>query len=219
MNWADLAVILIIVISVIFSARRGLVRSLLGVFSIIISLVIASTAYPIVADCMKDSKLETTIIENVEKSLKDDRAEENKEEAENEENSFIFLPKVMQESIEKGTEAIENAAIETTAKTISTLIINLVSMIAVFLIVRILMFVITHFLNFVTKLPVLKSVNKLLGGAVGVLVGLFIVYLILAIITFTALRENDAVIKEVKSSYIASDMYDNNFIVNLVAGE
>lgn len=216
MNWADLIVVAIILVSVIISAKRGFARSVIGVFSIVISLLIASFAYPIASNYIESSELKTVIAQKVEESLgvEDEIIMEKTEE----EKDFLFFPKAMQKSIEDKTKEIEQTAKKTTAQTVTTLIINLISIISVFLIVRILMFILTHLLNLLTKIPIIKGFNKLLGGALGLLTGAFIVYLLFAILTFSsALNQNEVIIKEIKDSRIASQMYDNNLLVNIIS--
>ncbi|MBR2500487.1 MAG: CvpA family protein [Clostridia bacterium] len=216
MNWADLIVVAIILVSVIISAKRGFARSVIGVFSIVISLLIASFAYPIASNYIESSELKTVIAQKVEESLgvEDEIIMEKTEE----EKDFLFFPKAMQKSIENKTKEIEQTAKKTTAQTVTTLIINLISIISVFLIVRILMFILTHLLNLLTKIPIIKGFNKLLGGALGLLTGAFIVYLLFAILTFSsALNQNEVIIKEIKDSRIASQMYDNNLLVNIIS--
>lgn len=216
MNWADLIVVAIILVSVIISAKRGLARSVIGVFSIVISLLIASFAYPIASNYIESSELKTVITEKVEESLGVE--EEIIVEETEEEKDFLFFPKAMQKSIEDKTREIEQTAKKTTAQTVTTLIINLISIISVFLIVRILMFILTHLLDLLTKIPIIKGFNKLLGGALGLLTGAFVVYLLLAILTFSsALNQHEAIIKEIKDSHIASQMYDNNLLVNIIS--
>ncbi len=218
MNWADLIVIAIIFVCIIISAKRGFARSVIGVFSIIISLLVASLAYPVVSGYINNSGLKTVIEENVEKSL--GMETEIEEQAQKQEEKVMFFPETIQKAIEDKTQEIENTAKKTAAQTVSTLVINLISIIAVFLVVRILMFILTHMLNLLTKIPIIRGFNRLLGGALGCLTGVFVIYLVLAIITFnSALSQNEFLIKEIKTSLIAREMYDNNLLVNMISGK
>lgn len=215
---ADLIVIAIIALSVFIGVKRGFLRSVIGFLSIIISLILAVWTYPVVADVINNTEIKATITEAVENSLGEEPtiAKEEKEE----ESGFSILPKTAQETIEKQKEAITETAIQTTAQTVSTLAVNIISILLVFVVVRLIMFLISTTLGFITKLPVIKSVNRLLGGALGTLCGILSVYLILTLITFnTALNSNAAIGKAVKESYIASQMYDNNFIVDWISGD
>lgn len=215
---ADLIVIAIIALSVFIGIKRGFLRSVIGFLSIIISLILAVWTYPVVADVINNTEIKATITEAVENSLGEEKSSATEEKKD--ESGISALPKAALEAIEKQTEAITETAIQTTAQTVSTLAVNLISILLVFIVVRLIMFLISTTLGFITKLPVIKSVNRLLGGALGALCGILAVYLILTLITFnTALNSNAVIGKAVKESYIASQMYDNNFIVNWISGD
>ena len=221
MIYADLIVLAIILIAGYIGMKRGLIRSVVGVFSIIISLALATWAYPIVANVINDTGLDDTITHAIEQSLsKEDEteAEDAEEQDGDEAGKLSVLPKSAKYAIEKQTNTIIDSAKSATAQTISSLAINIISMLAVFLVVRLLMFLITHTLKFITKLPVIRSVDKGLGAILGALSGILIVYLLLTLLTFnTALNTNHPIGKAVKDSYIASIMYDNNFIVSWIS--
>lgn len=218
MIYADLAVILIVATAGFIGMKRGLARSLMGVFSILISLALATWTYPIVADVINATELDETITQAIEQSLgdKDESVEDTQEKTE--EKGFSILPQSAIDSIDKKTDEIVDSARKTTAQTISSLAVNIISMLLVFLIVRLLMFIISGALKFITKLPVIRSVDKILGTAAGALSGILIVYLLLTLLTFnTALNSDHPIGKAVKDSYIASYMYDNNFIVSWIS--
>ena len=219
MIYADLAVILIVLVAGFIGMKRGLARSLMGVFSIIISLALATWTYPIVANVINSTEIDETITKAIEQSLGDkEDVSEGTTEAEKEEKEFSILPESALETINKKTDEIVDSARKTTAETISTLAVNIISMLLVFLIVRLLMFIISGALKFITKLPVIRSVDKGLGTIAGLLSGILIVYLLLTLLTFnTALNSDHPIGKAVKESHIASYMYDNNFIVSWIS--
>ena len=148
--------------------------------------------------------------------------EENEKEEKKPENEekMSLLPSNVQETIKEGAETVENTVVETASKAVSTLVINIISMVIVFIVVRVLMFIITRTLKFISKLPVIKNVTCILGGAIGAVYGILIVYVLLAVLAFNvAFGSGAGMIKPVKDSYIGAFMYDNNFIVNLVSGK
>jgi len=215
MIYADLAVLAIIVIAGYIGMKRGFLRSVVGVFSILISLALATWAYPIVANIINDTSLDETITQVLEQSLsKEDDSKADEEET----KGISILPESAKGAIEEQTKTIFDTAKKTTAQTISRLAINILSVLIVFLVVRLMMFLLTHMLKFITKLPIIRSVDKGLGAIAGVLSGILICYLLLTLLTFnTALDTDHAIGKAVKGSYIASYMYDNNFIVGWIS--
>ncbi len=214
MIYADLTVALIVIIAGFIGMKRGLLRSVVGVFSILISLALASWAYPIVANVINDTNLDETIAQALEQSFSKEETLTEK----NEDEGLSWLPEFAQDSIEEQTDSIIGAAKKGTAQTISRLAINILSVLIVFLVVRLLMLIITNALKIITKLPVIKTVDKGLGALAGASSGILIIYLLLALITFNATLNTDHWVgKAIKDSYIASYMYDNNFIVRFLS--
>lgn len=222
MNLVDLLIIIIILASVIISGKIGFIKTALGLLSMVISISLASATYPLVADYLKEGTLGSVIEEKVEMSMREkaENEEESEKKKAQDEEKMSLLPSNVQETIKEGAETVENTVVETAAKAVSTIVINIISMVIVFVVVRVLMFIITHTLKFISKLPVIKNVNCILGGAIGAVYGVLIVYILLAVLAFNAAFGSGAeLIKPVKDSYVGSFMYDNNFIVNLVSGK
>lgn len=219
MIYADLVVLAIIIIAGYIGMKRGFLRSVVGVFSIIISLALATWAYPIVANIINETNIDETITHAIEQSLgKEETSQEAEAKDEEKDGKLSLLPKSAKDAIEEQTNSVIDSAKTATAKTISSLAINIISILAVFLVVRLLMFIITHALKIITKLPVIRSVDKGLGAILGALSGILVVYLLLTLLTFnTALDTDHPIGKAVKDSYIASIMYDNNFIVSWIS--
>ena len=214
---ADLVVVAIIAVFAFIGIKRGFIRSCIGLCSVIISLFISIWAYPIVTDFINNTSLNETIASTVELGLEDksDSASENDDSG-----IFSILPDSAQDAIESGTEVVADSARKATAQAISTLAINIISILIVFIVVRIIMFLLSLTLGFITKLPVIKSINKLLGAIFGALCGILVVYLLLALLAFTsAINTDNPIGKSVKESYIASQMYDNNFIIECISGK
>lgn len=223
MNIVDLLIFIIILASVIISGKIGFIKTALGLLSMVISISLASATYPLIADYLKEGTLGSAIEEKVEMSMRE-KAEKTEEESEekkpDDEEKMGLLPSNVQKTIKEGAQTVENTVVETAAKAVSTLVINIISMVIVFVVVRVLMFIITHTLKFISKLPVIKNVNCILGGAIGAVYGVLIVYILLAVLAFNvAFGSGAGIIKPVKDSYVGSFMYDNNFIVNLVSGK
>ena len=82
------------------------------------------------------------------------------------------------------------------------------------------MIFITYGLKFLTKLPVIKSVNSILGGVLGGVYGILIIYILLALLAFSAaFGSESALIKSVNESYVGAELYENNFIVDFISGK
>ena len=216
---ADLVVLAIIFLSVYIGIKRGFLRTVVGFLSIFISISFAIWTYPIVADVINDTGLKAKINETVEQSLSDTTAKDSEEKTD-EKEGFSLLPKSAIDAIDEHTQSLTQTAVGGAAEAISGLAVNIISILLVFVLVRIIMFFVSLLTKFITKLPIIKSIDKCLGAVLGALCGLLVIYLLLTLVTFnSALNSSDSIGKAVKESYIASYMYDNNYIVGMISGK
>ena len=76
------------------------------------------------------------------------------------------------------------------------------------------------FLRFITsliaKLPVIKQFDKLGGVIYGLLEGLIIIYVILAIISFVAPMTNGNIVTAIDEAFIGSMLYNNNLLLKII---
>ena len=109
---ADLAVIAIIVIFAFIGIKRGFMRSVIGLFSVVISMLLSIWAYPIVADVINSTGLNETIASVVEVSLEGDS---NSSTESDDSGIFSALPESAQDAIENSAEAVTDSARKATA--------------------------------------------------------------------------------------------------------
>lgn len=104
-------------------------------------------------------------------------------------------------------------------QTIVNFAINVMSFLAVFLVVRAVLSIFIHATDYTVKLPVLKHFDSLLGGAFGIVRGLFIVFLIFMVVPLLLVVLGGFGIKEyINNSFLGSIFYDANFLLALVGG-
>ena len=104
------------------------------------------------------------------------------------------------------------------AKNAAELIMKLLSLMIIYTVVRITLIIAGFILNGVMQLPVLKQINEVLGMAIGALLGFIEMYLAFAVITFiSSVTDISFVVGAIKSSFLASVMFDNNIIIRLLS--
>ena len=74
------------------------------------------------------------------------------------------------------------------------------------------MFFLKFIFGAIAELPIIKQIDKLGGFIYGVIEGLLIIYIILAILSFVNVEELQLAIK---TSYLTSILYNNNLILML----
>ena len=93
----------------------------------------------------------------------------------------------------------------------------MISFLSVFIITRILISIIGKVVNIVSRLPVIRFFDRAVGVVFGIIEGVIIIYLVLALVyAITPLRENENTQKYISESTLTKAMYENNPIVQLV---
>lgn len=220
-NIADFILIGVIALFILAGAARGLVKSLFGLGSIILSLVLAFALYPVVSEYLQQSPVGDFVTESVEKMLGERESVINEgASAENDPEAGVAeeggLPEIVQGALENTGEAVK----ETASAGIAAAALNIISLLTVFIIVRLVLWIAAALLDIVTKLPVIHGCNKLLGAVMGGVSGLLIVYLLLGLLTFTNLLNTTTDFgRTVQSSLLLSQMYENNIILYFLKTE
>ena len=146
-----------------------------------------------------DDKIESTIIEKItpEGMKPEDEASEAKK-------------------IPQGFIKEANNTIKDTAETITVKIIEVCTVLILYLISRIVLKFIAALGDLIAKLPILKQFNKLGGTIFGALKGLLIVYVILAVVYLISplLKENAT--KSIDETILTKAMYNNNIITKII---
>lgn len=204
LNVADIVLVAIIAVFVIVGSVRGLVKTLFGLGSIVLSIILSLTLYPMVSDALAVSKVGAVVQESVSNLLG-----QNEQPTVTIENESV-LPEFVQNSIDNAAQQTAQAL----SATVTDAALNIISMLIVFVIVKILLWILAKILDLATKLPVIHSCNKLLGGVLGCVSGVLIVYLLLGLLTFTTLLNTTSDFgRAVQNSLILSRMYENNILL------
>ena len=96
---------------------------------------------------------------------------------------------------------------------ITLLIIKVIAFIVTYIIVSILIGIIFRIFNVISKLPVINIANRALGITAGVLMGIFLVFVFMAVVSFLSPGTiADGIASDINSSTVLSFLYEHNFI-------
>ncbi|MBO7208644.1 MAG: CvpA family protein [Clostridia bacterium] len=193
---ADIIILLIIIVAAMTGYKKGLVHSVFNFGHHIISLVAAMLFYPVVTDWLATTSLQQKIYELVSGKMGGG-------------TDVSQLPSFMQEAVKSGTQAVTDA----TSTMVTQIFLTIIAVLIVFVGVKIILWVASFFVKSVTKLPVIKTFNKIGGFFFGVLSGVVITYVILAIVS---MFPGSAVYNFVELGSLSKNMLDNNLILNLI---
>lgn len=212
----DLIILGIILLCLGLGFKRGLTGSILKILSFIIAIVISAILFKpvsnfIVKNTLIDDKIEEAIL-----SIVEDEVQETGK-VEDGTNLPDAMINYINESIQNAANDAKTTIVKSTAHNITLTIVNAGSAILLFIIARIALIFVKALTNLITELPIIKQFDKLGGIIYGLLEGLIIVFIILAIISFISpLIEQTGIIIALNKSVLGSILYNNNLLLKII---
>lgn len=192
----DLCILIIIALSTFIGFKKGFIKVAFRLISFILALIIALVLYKPVSNFINNY---TPIPNKIESKIESRILSSNKEETNNLVANYY--------------KNIRNISTTVIAKNITNSIVNISSILIVFLLSRLLLMFLRISTDLIAKLPLIKQFNHIGGFIYGLLAGFFIIYLIFTIITLLApIIDLNNIIKPINSSIIANIMYNNNIL-------
>lgn len=213
----DLVIVLIFAVCVFHSMRQGFVKASSAILSIVLTIVLMFAFQDSINSYLKNSQfgeeLNNKIINALTKQNEDTQVKS--EEEINELGLPMFFGNIVKDTEEK-IETVKNDLILEAAQSTTASIINILSIVILYVGIRILLFFGLKLVNMIFKLPVLKSINKLAGAAIGVVNALFLVYILCACLIWFVPNNNSELVKEtIANTYITQYFYNNNMLLEL----
>ena len=210
----DIVLIAIFALSVFVGYKKGLIGVVFNLCAFLVSLVLTWILFTpvsnmIIKNTQIDDNIKNVIIEKGVIVV-----ENNDKENEDEDNQ---INKYIQEYVSKPIKNTANNAVEETATIISQKVVAIGVAIGLFIVIRIVLIFLKFIAEGIANLPIIKQCNKAGGTLYGVIRGLFIVYIVLAILFFIMSINNAGVIADtINSSIISKYLYTHNIILDLI---
>jgi len=230
MNWCDYVVIGIIALFAIIGLVKGLVMSCFKVASFFACIFASIRLYPVFSDILRKSPVHAAIYNSVMKSLmlKGQEALATSSSPVSGGAAYdvmlgsVSLPAFLKESVARklpsAAEIINvDVILKAMADEITLMVISVLSLIILYVVMRIVLACIGLVLRSVSKLPVIKQVDKAGGLLFGLVQGILAVFVVCALLVLV--NSNPAfepVFNGIGSSMFAWRFYENNFIFSLM---
>lgn len=206
----DLVILAIFILCIIIGYVRGLTGSLIKILSFVLSIVIAFILFVPVSNLIINN---TQIDDNLEQSIREMIIGNSEEE---EQKMPEAITDYIEQQVEAASDSAKEAIADSTAQEVALTIVKAGTWIALFIIARILLIFLRFITSLIAKLPVIKQFDKLGGIIYGVIEGLIIIYVLLAIISFVSPMTNGTLTNAIESSYVGSMMYNNNLLLKII---
>lgn len=233
MNLLEIIVLLVIVLFVLGGFRKGFVRKLAAILSLAGSIVLVSLLLPYITQFLKEqtpvypyiveqcqNAVSSRIGENVAQNIPDLRILP--DEVQTQVIQSLPLPEFLQDQLVKynNNEGYLSLGVSTfqdyVINYVATAILNAVSFILAVLLVHIAIWFVTRLLDQLTHVPGIRLVNRLAGGALGLVQGLFVLCLFFLLLSvFEATSQGQAILQMVRESAVLSFIYETNLFMHI----
>ncbi len=218
MNYLVIAIIALLIWSLIDGYRKGFMKTVFALVSWVIVLVFCNVATPMVADfLMEETSLVDSISGVISEKLNEVIAESGVTEFEDglpEELKVALLGENgnLEEIIASNGEVVINST------SVVYTIVSVIALILVIVVTRVALLVLDIILGIASKLPIIGSMDKLLGLLCGGVKGLLLSWLVLTVITVLAYTgTNMEWVSYISESQFLSWLQENNFILKMFA--
>ncbi|TYQ15341.1 UNVERIFIED_CONTAM: putative membrane protein, required for colicin V production [Acetivibrio alkalicellulosi] len=230
MNWSDVIVLAIIGIFGLIGLSNGFIFSLFKLASFFIAVIFSVKFYPILSNLLASTpiftKIKSSIYDNliIQQQAQSQGVNEGAKASAGTVIEGLKLPGFLKDAVNK--YVVENmpevsslvdvaSIVERISDVLAHLVINIISLVLLYIIVRVGLIFVKGILRSIAKLPVFKQMDKLGGIAFGALEGLLTVYIVFAVLMlFHTWPVLEGFFEMVETSVAAKFFYENNFIVN-----
>ena len=200
----DIAFVVIMVFCVYFGFKRGFVKSVCNVASFALSVVVAFLSYNKITQFITASPVGKFVTEKISGAIKIDPPD------------LSGMPEIMQKPFQAVTDASVDA-VNTLSDNFAAVVIGIISVIITIIIVKLLIKLLFKVFNLAAKLPVLKQCNGILGGAFGVVAGLFWMCILSVVLTYISVLPQMQILEDaMATSRIFPYICENNFLLALI---
>ncbi len=240
LNWLFWVVVLVILCCAYYGYKKGIVRIVFSIGSLIIAIVLASVLTPYINQYLRYNtnvytNIEEKCIELLNKPDEQDgknvagevgsasTSEENTtgEQTQQTEVQSILeeqqLPTSLKDSIEKMSLSVEEqakSAQTAVAGSIADMAMSAICFVVTLIVIRLVLIILSRVLNIITKLPVIHGINQFAGLTFGLAEGLLIVWIFFIFLTCTLQTEfGQSCVKMIMENEVLTYLFDHNLLM------
>ena len=225
MNLLTIIILLVLLVFAINGYMRGFARTLTSLLFFVFSGVLVYYSTPYVNDFLKT---QTPVYSFVESKLDKETQKfaQQSDVPRKDQNKIIKslpIPKELQTQLldNNNSYTYANMAVQTFSEYISTyladMILNMLTYFISFNLVSIALHAVARALRIMTRLPILRGVNRMCGGALGFVKGICIVWLFFLVVAICSNTEiGSQLLSMIKESPILTFFYESNVFLRYI---
>ncbi len=214
----DLVIISIIISSIYWGYRRGLVSVVFKILIFIISLIIVFLLYkPVSNSIMANTQIDEKLAALIESNLAGTTLADGNLLEPSESNFSVAVVNMINDFVREALQKNVSNAVGYVSVELSHFMIRVGTMLILLIISRFFLIFIRFAAELIANLPFIKLFNKSGGLIYGTIKGFLVIYLILAVFSvISPLISSWGIIDAIQDSTLGSKMYNNNIIVNII---
>lgn len=232
MNWLLICVLGILVACALEGCYKGFVRSVFSLLAMVVTLVFVTVVTPHLTAYLEentswDEAIAEKCLEHVRQTSEErvnERIEEQvQQQEETAEGSGIFLPEQWLDRLADSGSNVVNDIIEqsgvqeTIARELAHFIMTGLSFFIALVFISLVLHLIIRALDIVTRLPVIKHVNRTLGIVAGLFKGLLVVWVLMYLISLMCTSEFGMALTDyIYRSHLLTLLYEHNVLMRVV---
>ena len=211
----DLAAVAILALSFIIMSKRGIIKCVFKLLSIVVTIVLVTLLTAPVSDLVASTDIGMAVDSFVYDAL---MSSENTDDAAGGETGGLDADDEIQSQVTALPAFFGNnvrgAAGQAAAPVVSSVVLKLICAVFIFLVSKLLIFLLLLLIEGIFKMPLLNSVNAILGGMVGLLSAAVVIFILCGLLSLDVSHSQQ--IRDIMDkTYIVKYFYDYNILMNL----
>lgn len=213
----DLIVVGVLLLAFFVSAGKGLVKSVWKIAALIITIVLVTALKTPAVNFLAGTNVSDVIYDTISERLTADGLTNTDVAEENEKKQII--PKYILSEITKSEDieeiySIINRGTDVLSQKLTLWALRIIAVVGLFIIIRVLLMALFMIVDAVSKLPLIGQANALLGGLLGAVNILAVLYIACALVSLFAAEGKAAEL--INQSYIVKYIYNYNILLQLI---
>lgn len=218
----DALVVLVLLVFAILGIKKGFIRSVSKVVSGLLALIVTLLFGTQLEQWFQGTPVYTWLCERIAKWIAIEPAIGNAA-SQNQSAAEVAgsggMPKIIGNLVSKQTAAVEagvNAVLGEVYHQIAMVLFHILFFVVLWIVIKFLLKFATAILDKIAKLPILSSLNRLLGALTGILKGWLLVSTVcLLLMLFSGNATVAGWIESIPDTYVMSVCYDQNVLISV----
>ena len=207
----DIILLAVLVISFVIGYKKGFVKSVWKIVALVVTIVLVlalkTPTVNFLAGSALANNISTKIADNV--NIPQGGGVDIAETL----NVPEFIQSDMTNQIDSTNNAV-NSINEKTVMWLTNLCLTVIACVALFIIIRLILMAVYMIINGITEAPIIKGVNKFMGGIFATINIIFIIFLLLALVSMFAPAESN-LYEMIDKTYAVKYLYNYNILLQL----